>query len=339
MRVRLLMLASATVAVIGCAGSHDQSGGAGERQPALPARFAESDEVVTASASAPQGAAYTIYCRDFTGPNHATVAETTKRQVEQVSGLHDFYLVRGERRTVLYHGFYSTFDPGVDKKEAAKAKADRDLLERLMDARKMKIFPRTVFEPLDKPDPDAPADWDLHNAPGHWTLLVATYTGHIDAKQAAVDSVRDARKKGFEAYYLHKDGQSHVCIGTWPVTAVKRGRSMHEENTEREQQGLVNPFDPPTVVVGMGKLDEKWKNARDDQGRPLELYEMRVELMDAKLKQLYGQLAYAVNGDYLAGEYPLLLEIAPAVDRLNPVESQTVQSAPQVNQDPLLRRF
>ena len=334
------MLSVVAVAVVaGVAGCGTSGGSPGGEQAVMPQRFSEGGETVQASVTAPREAAYTIYCRDFTGPNHAAVAEGVKKQVEQVSGLKDFYLVRGESRTVLYHGFYTTFDDSVDAKEARRARADRNRLESLVDARQAKIFPRTVFEPLERPDPEAPAEWNLENAKGYWTLLVATYTDPVQGKQAAVDSVREARKQGYEAYYFHKDTQSHVCIGSWPEGAVKRGRSMQQDNWDKLDRGEVNLYEPPIKVVSMGPLDERWKNLRDEHGRPLELYEVRVELLDPKLKDLYGKLGFSVNGESLTREYPLLLQVPLAVGREAELESKPVDTAPKVDQNPLLKRY
>lgn len=332
--------------VSGCGGSGAGSltgqGGRGAQQ-VVPRGANQSGETVQASVSAPADAAFTIYCRDFTGPNHAAIAERVKQQVEQVSGLDDFYLVRGESRTVLYHGFYATFDPAVDSREAERARAHRTRLESLVDARNAKIFPRTVFEPLERPDPPAPAEWDLHNARGYWTLLVLTYAGHADAKQAAIDAVREARKQGYEAYYWHNEGQSHVCVGTWPVEAIKRGKSMFEDNREKEDRGLVNPFDPPTKFFSVGPLDSQFKQQlqqfRDDRGRPLEIYEVRVEILDPSLRQMYERLGYSVNGQSLASEYPLLLEIHRAINRKDALDEEAVAPATQPSVDPLLRRY
>jgi hypothetical protein len=336
--------AVACALLLGCSGpgggdAGGQRAGAAGEVPVAAQRLSNSSGA-QAIASAPRDAAFTIYCRDFTGMNHAAVAERVKQQVEQVSGLDDFYLVRGESRTVLYHGFYTTFDPAVDRREAERARKDRQRLESLVDqARNLKIFPRTVFEPLDRPDPPAPPEWDLHNATGYWTLLVATYAGHPSSKQAAIDSVREARQQGYEAYFLHKDGQSHVCIGTWPMEAVKRGKSMFEDNQEKETRGQVNPYDPPIKFLSVGPIDPRLKELRDDRGRPLEFYEVRVEILDATLRQMYEKLGYSVNGDYLASEYPLLLEIPPAVNRAKPIDEEAVAPATQPNLDPFLRRY
>ncbi len=328
--MRLALLMAWVVLLAGCGGSGSAGGG---RQAVVPQQFASSGESVQASVSAPREAAYTIYCRDFTGANHAAVAEQVKKQVEQVQPrLKDLYLVRGENRTVLYHGFYATFDEAVDRREAQRAKGDRKLLEELVDARQAKIFPRTVFEPLERPDPEAPAEWDLRNVRGYWTLLVITFTDPVMAKQSAIESVREARKQGYEAYYFHKDSQSHVLIGSWPADAIKRQSSI----ADQKPTDYVNP---ETIVVDMtGDLAQKLKGARDEYGRPLRVYEMRVEILDAKLRELYGKLAFSVDGRPTR-EFPLLLQIPPAIGREDALESQSIEAAPNQEANPLLRRY
>ena len=337
MRPCLTLLLFCVIAAAGCASGG--SGASGGSSQSLPSSSARGDRNVQASVDAPRQATVTIYCRDFTGPSHANIAERVRQQVQEVSGLKDFYLVRGEARTVLYYGFYTTLDPAVDRGEADRARADRRSIEALVDARtNARLFPAAIFEPLEPPDPPAPADWDLRNAKGYWTLLVATYAGAANYKQAAVDSVRDARKQGYEAYFLHKDNQSHVCIGSWPASAIKRGTSMLEVNREKEQRGEVNPFAPPIKVLSVGPMDPRWQQLKE-QGWPLELYEVRAEILDPGLNEMYAKLGYSVNGEYMASEYPLLLEIPPAIDRKDQLEAEVLAPATQPTQDPLLRRY
>ena len=287
----------------------------------------------------PAGAKYTIYCRDFTGPNHAATAERVKQQAEQVGKLGDFYLVRGSDRTVLYHGFYRTFDPAVDTGEARRAKADRDRIESLADAAGSRVFARAIFQPLEAPTPTAPPEWDLRNARGFWTLIICTYVDPAGGKQAAVESVREARKMGVEAYYLHKDGQSHVCVGTWPATAVK----AQEFDGNQEENSVSDLLDPEPIIVTTGRLDPSFKELRDDRGRPYKLYEMRVEIEDATLEKAMADYEYTVNGNRMNATPipPLLLEMSKATGREPAIDAQPTDGGGrrEGGADPLLRRF
>lgn len=317
----------------GCGGS--ATGGAGgEPSAATTARPSGMSADEQMDVSAPREAQYTLFCRAFTTPNHAAVAEQVKAQVEELTRLRDFYLVRGEERTVLYHGFYQTFDDAVDPREAARAQADRDLLDTLVDSMGQRIFPQAIFQSLDTADPEAPPEWDLRNAQGYWTVLISTYTESVQRKQAAVESVRAAREQGIEAYFLHVGGQSHVCIGSWPKEAVKAQEGMRGGNSE---QGI-DPNDPPTLIVGMSELDPAFKNLRDHRGRRPRILEMKVEPLDPTLKKALADYEYSVNGFVKEGQpKPApLLEIARATGRKQELENPEVEEKRDLK--PLLQR-
>ena len=332
---RLLMLLLAATA-LGCAtgGGSTAANGGDARTAVVSGGAGEAKQTV----AAPKDAAYTIYCADFTGPNHAAVADQVKAQTEKVSGLRDLYVVRGADRSVLYQGFYTTYDESVDKAEAARAKAARTKLETLVDARGQKSFPRTVFETLEAPDPTAPPEWDLHAAKGYWTLVICTYTDPVKGKQAAVDSVRDARKAGVEAYYLHKDGQSHVCIGSWPAEAVKR----QEYNGDQDVGDVSSLVDPETLVISTVPLDPAWKDLRDSQGRPFKIRVMKVDVVDPSMRKAFGDYDYSVNG-YVESQSraPLLLKVREATDRADVIDAKPIDAGSTKGKkaDPLLQRF
>ena len=341
--VRIAAVPALAVALLGLSGCGGGAAGGGGAGPAMPVGMAAPSDAGGATAAgqatvnAPRNATLTILCREFTGPDHAGVAERVRQQVQAVTGLRDFYLVRGEDRTVLYHGFYTTNDPAVDPKEGRRARSERDLIERLQDARKQQIFPQARFEPLQRPDPVAAPEWDLRNAKGFWSLLVCSYTDPARSKEAAVESVREMRKNGIEAYYFFKDTQAHVCIGMWPEAAVKRGTSLSRETNGR---AAANPIAPDEmVVVSTIPLAEGWKQVYDENGRKLRLFEVRVELQDPTLKAAYGKYGYAVNGDYLANKYPLLLIVPEAIGTKPETDAAAGPARPtEPDQDLLLKR-
>ena len=356
-----LVSTGAILAVIGCGGGAAASKMSDEKRTAvLPPTPGSQADRATASAAptgnepaeaamtvaAPKDAAYTIYCRDFTGPDHAAVADRVKQQAEQVSAasrqigkLADFYVVRGAQRSVLYYGFYRTYDEAEDKAEALRAKRDRASLESLVNAAGDKVFPRAVFTPLESPDPAAPPEWDLRNSKAYWTLVVCTYSKPGESKRAAVDSVRAARQMGYEAFYFFDENQAHVCIGGWPARAIKQQPS---DGTQKE--GVTDYLNPETIVVSNAKLPEGWKNLRDAQGRPFKLLETRVEIQDPGMRKLYGELEYSENG-YVQGQSrpPLLMEVPKAIGRPAAIDAAPLDDNNPAQSggraDPLLQRF
>ncbi len=324
----------AIVALAGCGGS--PSGG-GKTQVTVGGPDAEDGNTLVISA--PTEAAYTLYLRDFTGVDHVAAAERTKGQTaaalgELGKGGRDLYVVSGEKRSVLYHGFYKTFETDVDRREAARAQSDRKAVERLVLTNaagdKIKAFPRAVFQTLERPDPPAPTEWDLRNADGYWTVAIAAYTDVALRKRAAVESVQAARERGIEAYYFHDSQQSYVCVGTWPREAIKEQRSsktLVEDN--------VDPNNPRPIVVIAANMPTALKNriaddiTRQTGLRPLML-ESRVEIVDPTLKKTMATYDYDVDGyQNLGNDDPLLLPIATVTGReADVLESDTFNTGP-----------
>jgi hypothetical protein len=69
--------------------------------------------------------------------------------------------------------------------------------------------------------PAGPPEWDLTQADGEYSLLVAVYSDIEGRREAALEHVRLLREQGEEAYYYHDAGKSHVCVGAFPASALK----------------------------------------------------------------------------------------------------------------------
>ena len=79
--------------------------------------------------------------------------------------------------------------------------------------------------------PLGPPEWDLKRATGEYTLLVAVYSEMEGWRKAAVEHVKLLRGQGEQAYYHHELGKSHVCVGSFPVTALhSAGRGLPRIN-------------------------------------------------------------------------------------------------------------
>ena len=53
------------------------------------------------------------------------------------------------------------------------------------------LFPHSFFVEVTTPDPQAPAEWNLANANGYWSLQIAAYKDSPKRKQYAVEAVRE----------------------------------------------------------------------------------------------------------------------------------------------------
>src|SRR5205085_9341649 len=144
-----------------------------------------------------------------------------------------------ETQSVLYYGYYRAYNDTNDLNESRRAQDDRAKLDKLQDAQGERPFASSIFVELTSPDPEAPAEWNLANAKGYWSLQIAAYKDSPDRKKAAVDSVRAAREKGIEAYYFHGPTTSSVCIGCWPREAVKAQDAAVGESLDPRQPILV----------------------------------------------------------------------------------------------------
>lgn len=231
-------------------------------------------------------ARYTLLCSIYTGPSHYKRAEELRNKLTAASKLTGFYLVRGDGQTTLYHGYYRAFEPEIDPAAASLAQADKRTIETTIDAAGVTIIRSAIFVPMESPDPTAPSEWDLRNATGQYSLQIAAYKDHPDRKQAAVDTVRDMRKAGIDAYFFHGPTASSVCVGAWPKQAVVQ-RDVDEVRISGKNPALVLP--PGMTAPGNTAIDEK--------GRRLQVVAPKLEVVDPTLLAAMKQYPeHAVNG-------------------------------------------
>lgn len=205
----------------GCAANKPQAQSDAAASP-TPKISARSDSSMPAI---PQGAAYTIYCQTISGPSHVLQSKQIKQNLIDNSGMKDWYVVHGEHESTLYYGFYRSADPADP--DGQRARQERARLDAITDASGTRPFRYSIVVPLNSPDPLAPPEWNLENAPAdkYWSLQIAAYKDSPQRKLMAVESVRDARAMGVEAYYYHGENVSSVCIGAWPRQAIREQES------------------------------------------------------------------------------------------------------------------
>jgi hypothetical protein len=246
----------------------------------------------TADAPVPtKDAQWTIYCRTESGPGHADRVKAIKKQLMQDTKLKDWYIIHGESESTLYYGYYKSFNDSSG--ESKRAQADRKQIDSMTDANGKKPFKHSLFVELSSPDPISPPEWNLRNAEGYWSILIASYKDSPERKQYAIDAVRDARARGIEAYYLHEDVASNVYIGAWPMEAVKRQEASVDDNAlaDPNQDILIMPRaygnQKPTVI------DPK-------TGKRIKTLAPVIEPVDPTLQATWREYPYySINGEFV----------------------------------------
>src|SRR5678809_1152922 len=78
----------------------------------------------------------------------------------------EWHVIHKDNESLLYYGYYRTIDEKVDLKEAQRAQLDRAKIALMVDPLGNKLFKNAVVVALNAPDPTAPPEWNLVNAPG-----------------------------------------------------------------------------------------------------------------------------------------------------------------------------
>jgi len=244
----------------------------------------------------PKDARWTIFCAAVGGPNHVSQARAMRDELVRLTRLRDWYIVHGENETTLYYGFYREIDERIDAGEAARKQADLKAINELINPYTGNRMFRTVFvAPLEGSDPPAPPDWNLANAKGDafYTLQICVYKDSPERKQAAVDSVREARKQGVEAYFYHGATASSVCVGLFPRSAVRV--TTQSSRPHGDPKNLDAEFVRPESVVAVRANPEIERSLAAHSGA--EVLQDQVEVLDNRLKELMIKFPYhQING-------------------------------------------
>ena len=223
-----------------------------------------------AGPSIPKDARFTVFCGTFAGPNHIQQAKAMRQQLAQSTGMRDWYTVQGEGQTTLYYGYYREVSEQADPKEGKRAQGDRKRIAGMTSSNGGRMFHSVLLVALDEADPSSPAEWDLQNSKGHWSVQIAVYKDHPQRKQYAVDAVRTARSQGYEAYYFHGPTASSVCIGVWPASAA-----IVEDEIRMTDPNAVPLIAPGSVPVREGIMTP--------DGRPIQVMKAKSQILDETL--------------------------------------------------------
>jgi hypothetical protein len=240
------------------------------------------------SPTPPLDAQWTIYCDSVTGIGHIENAGILRSRLVALTGLHDWYVIHGDKESSLYYGFYRSIE---DPAEHKRAEVDRVKVASLTDRYGNRLIRGGLLQPITAPDPAAPPEWNLVNAPKNafWTIECATFSGNPKRKEAAVQAVRELRQAGeTQAFYYHGPTVSSVCIGAWPREAVaEQGTGIDNKGQMRDDAHSTNAdqsifvfggFDqaPPNVA---GRILEPGTN------KPMAVEGKRLEILDPQMKQ------------------------------------------------------
>jgi hypothetical protein len=285
----------------------------------------------------PPGAQSTLLCNTFGGPAHIVEATRAKEYLKYRTGSDQWYVIHSADESDLFYGFYSTDDERAQDGESRRALADRLKLSSLKDEDGRPMFAQVLFVPINPPDPPAPKEWEVTSNPGFWTLQIGVYRDSPQRKQAAIDTVRDLRANGIDAYYHHGDVMSFVYIGSWPREAVKEQQTSAKSN---------DPNQPLMVMSGpLAGAENAQFQTRD--GRKMKVVMPKLEILDPTLKQATEKYPYTyVNGEGMGRKvtkvdgsitvvpYPsYLIQLRPDTNASSADKSDSQEPAPAPTSD------
>ncbi len=251
--------------------------------PAKPTAAAAKPANSTVAAAPANDAQWTIYCVAIPGPGHVERSKELEDDLKQSSHMSAWYLIHEDQQSTLYYGYYKSNDD-------PRLKADRKQIMAMADQGGNRPFGEALPVLIASPDPTAPPEYNLLNAKGYWSLEIAAYEGP-GRKEAAVQSVLEARKEGVEAYYHHGESISEVCIGSWPEEAIKK-QDTDSGNAENEDQ--------PILVLGPGGHlpDGMTRGLKDKEThQDVRVLEQQVVPVDDSMKAAMVQFpTHSVNG-------------------------------------------
>ena len=230
------VLLAATLATTGCEAGADAGGTLGQ-----------------ALGRATEEERFTILLCQLRDPQyHVRNARRYKEVLTRQLGWKGVFVVHKAGHSEVFWGRYRTVDDAQKNLRTAKAYRTRNGLP---------IFAKALVVPLPGRQV-GPPQWDLRNAPGMYSLLVAVFRdeperNYIGRERFAVAYCRKLRQSGYEAYYYHDRALSHVTIGSFgPEDVTIRRRDQREvlEILNPRIKQLRRDF-PDLAVNGVGVAD------------------------------------------------------------------------------------
>jgi len=174
---------------------------------------------------------YTILLYVLRSVDHVERIKEFKEQTAKDTGWKGMFIVHKAEDSELYWGKYATYEAAA-KDLKNKAKKYRTKLG-------VPAYAKAIVVPIPGKDV-GPPEWNLLNAKGAYTVVVAVFynidtlkyydpksrkyrvekIGYRTRKIDAVEYCRELREKGEEAYFHHGPSQSKVTVGAFADSAV-----------------------------------------------------------------------------------------------------------------------
>lgn len=163
----------------------------------------------TVEAGDSNAAQFTVLLAQYNFADALQKARALNRRARQLLRSEDVWQENVGPGVAVNYGHYSTYD----KAEAALARVKRVYSE--MQAGKLQFC---YVREIPPPDPPAPDEWNLLNSDCRYTLEIGVYfnlpdKGYTTRKRDAVRSVRKLRGQSEEAFFVHGQHESRVCVG------------------------------------------------------------------------------------------------------------------------------
>jgi len=239
MRFDALMLASVLVSAAGLAGCDKaklSSGG------------------LSGQVAADKDAGYTILLYVVSSADHQARSLSYKDQTERQTGWPGMFVVHKDTHSELYWGKYVT---------GTKAAGDLLQAKRYRTPAGIAPYAQAIIVPLPGSQP-GPPEWNLRNAKGAYTVVIATFydvpeAKYFGRKKNAIAYCKQLRESGEEAYYLHGPANSSVTIGTFNDSAVRMVTSQGQRRPEVHDARIlaIQKRFPSLAVNGREQLN--WK--------------------------------------------------------------------------------
>lgn len=264
----------------------DLSSAGNARQAVAAGRHQAQHSAITNDGPVPPvDAEWTILCDSVEGPAHVQDATILKARLIQASGMADWYIIHGEQDSKIYYGYYRAFDNHAEK---LRAEQDRARISVLTDRLGNRLLRGGVLVSVAAPDPVSPPEWNILNSPknAYWTLEVATFSGNLQRKEAAVQAVRELRERGQPGYYYHGPTASSVLVGAWPREAVlEQNNGLDKKGQGRDDAHTPNA--DTSLLVFAGKPPENLSRTVLDPatGKPMAVMGAKLVIQSPDMKQ------------------------------------------------------